>query len=197
MIADWRARWKQEDFPFVWVQLPNYREAPSAPCPADDIWPVIRESMSRALQTPRTGMTVNLDIGMAKNIHPVNKQEIGKRLSLWARANVYDEKIPWSGPVFDAVAFAGTQATVTFRHADNLRTTDGTPPKAFVVAGDDKMWTLADAKIQDGKVVVSHPGGMPVKSVRYAWANNPSVNLTNDSGLPAAPFRTDDWPVGN
>ncbi|WP_395745639.1 sialate O-acetylesterase [Prosthecobacter sp.] len=196
MIRDWRARWGAE-MPFAWVQLPNFQKRESAP-DAPSTWARLREAQTKALAVPNTGMTVNLDIGDADNIHPANKQEIGHRLALWARAKVYGEKIEWSGPVYESHVIQGSEVVIHLKHANGLKTTDGgMAVKGFAIADESKHWQWAEARIDGKTVVVSSPAVPKPVAVRYAWANNPEVNLVNGSGLPAAPFRTDDWPMDN
>lgn len=195
MVTDWRARWGQGDFPFAWVQLPNYMARKPDAVPADETWPVLRNSQTRSLALPNTGMTVNMDIGEANDIHPKNKQDIGKRLSLWARARVHGENIPWHGPVRESVRLEGDRAVVNFKATGGLKTTDGAAPKSFAIAGPDLVWKHADAKVEGDTVVLSHNELKSITAVRYAWANNPEVNLTDATGLPTAPFRTDSAPL--
>ncbi|MDZ4402338.1 sialate O-acetylesterase [Prosthecobacter sp.] len=196
MIRDWRTRWGNE-FSFAWVQLPNFLKRETEPRAAST-WARLREAQSKSLAVPNTGMTINLDIGEAGNIHPLNKQEIGRRLALWARAKVYGEKIPWSGPLYQSHAIKGNQVVIQFQHADGLKTADGSAAlKGFAMADATQKWQWAEARIEGGQVIVSHPGIQTPVAVRYAWANNPEVNLINGAGLPAGPFRTDDWPMDN
>lgn len=196
MIRDWRARWGAE-FPFAWVQLPNYLKRETAP-DAPSTWARLREAQTKTLSEPKTGMTVNLDIGDPGNIHPLNKQEIGRRLALWALAQVYGQKIVWSGPVYEGHEIKGSEVTIRFKHAAGLKTTDGTPAvKGFAIADETRHWQWAEARIQGDQVIVSHPAITKPQAVRYAWANNPEINLINAASLPAAPFRTDEWPMDN
>ncbi len=196
MIRDWRARWGAE-FPFAWVQLPNFQKREAEPA-APSTWARLREAQARALTVPNTGMTVNLDIGDAGNIHPTNKLQIGHRLALWARAKVYGEKILWSGPQYESHAIQGSEVVIQFKHAEGLKTTDsGAVVKGFAIADETQHWQWADARIKGQQVIVSHSGMQKPVAVRYAWANNPEVNLINAASLPAAPFRTDEWPMDN
>ncbi len=196
MIRDWRARWGAE-FPFAWVQLPNFQKREAAP-EAPATWARLREAQDKALATPHTGMTVNLDIGDAGNIHPTNKQEIGHRLALWARAKVYGEKLEWSGPRYESHVIQSGEIVIHLEHAEGLKTVDGgAAVKGFAVADESKHWQWAEARIQGKHVIVSLPAMAKPVAVRYAWANNPEVNLVNGSGLPVAPFRTDDWAMDN
>jgi len=191
MISDWRKRWGNE-FPFAWVQLVNFQDRKSDPG-APSKWALIRESMVKALATPKTGMTVNIDIGEAEDIHPKNKQEIGRRLALWALAKVYGQKIPYSGPLYSKHEIKGDKVVVSFTHSDKGLVAKDGELKAFAIAGADKKWVWANAKIEGGKVVISHPEIKQPTAVRYGWAQNPDCNLFNGAGLPASPFRTDSW----
>ncbi len=196
MIRDWRARWGAE-FPFVWVQLPNFLKREAEP-EAASTWARLREAQTKSLSVPNTGMTVNIDIGDAGNIHPTNKQQIGHRLALWARAKVYGEKIEWCGPQYESHVIEDNQVVIQFQHAGGLKTSDaGKILKGFAIADETKLWQWADARIDGKKVILSHSAVPKPVAVRYAWANNPEVNLVNGGGLPAAPFRTDDWPMDN
>lgn len=191
MISDWRARWGNE-FPFAWVQLVNF-QAKTNDAGAPSNWALMRESMVKALATPKTGMSVNIDIGDAEDIHPKNKQEIGRRLSLWALATVYGQKIPYSGPLYAGHKVNGEKVAVTFKHANKGLVAKDGDLKAFAIAGEDKKWVWANAKIEGDKVVLSHPDVKKPVAVRYGWAQNPDCNLFNGAGLPASPFRTDSW----
>lgn len=191
LISDWRQRWGSE-FPFAWVQLPNFQAHTTAPdAPAG--WASIRESMAKSLAIPNTGMSVNMDIGEAGNIHPKNKQEIGHRLALWARAKVYGEKIPYSGPLYAGYEIKGSEVILRFNHADGgLKQKEG-DLNSFAIAGADQKWHWAKSRVEGSAVVVSSPEVPAPAAVRYAWASNPDVVLFNGAGLPAGPFRTDDW----
>jgi hypothetical protein len=192
MIQDWRQRWNQGDFPFAWVQLPNFHKRTDDPsAPAD--WAVMRESMLHSLSVPKTGMAVGIDVGEPDNIHPKDKQTIGKRLSLWARAEVYGEKIPFSGPVLSNHKIIANEVALTFEHADGGLVAKDGELEGFAIAGADQKWVWAKARIAANQIIVSSPDVKTPVAVRYAWANNPNCNLYNGAGLPASPFRTDDW----
>lgn len=192
LIADWRARWGQGEFPFAWVQLANYRQVTNTPSPVSH-WARVREGMLKSLAVKNTGMAVAIDIGEADNIHPKNKQEVGRRLGLWARANVYREKVPFSGPIAVGHKISGSEMIVSFKHTDGgLVARDG-ELSGFVIAEADKRWHWAKARIEGERVVVSSPEVKSPVAVRYAWADNPKCNLYNGAGLPASPFRTDTW----
>ena len=193
LIADWRKRWGHE-FPFAWVQLPDF-DARTL-----EAWPLVREAMLKSLKVPKTGMAVALGLGDARDIHPKNKQEVGKRLATWALAEVYAPKAakggaPVSmGPLYSGHKISGKEMTVTFTQASGLLAKDG-ELKGFAIAGEDQQWKPATAKIVKNSVVVSSPEVAKPLAVRYAWASNPEFNLYNGAGLPASPFRTDDWPL--
>jgi sialate O-acetylesterase len=187
LIADWRARWGY-DFPFAWVQLPNFDGGEKRD------WPLAREAMLKTLKVKNTGMAITIDIGEAKNIHPKNKQEVGHRLGLWALGEVYGRKVAsTSGPLPDGHEIRGSDIVLRFTHADGGLVAKGGELKGFVIAGDDKHWVRANASIVDGTVVVSSSDVPKPAAVRYAWANDPDCNLYNGAGLPASPFRTDEW----
>lgn len=189
LVTAWRALWNEE-LPFAWVQLPNF----TAP---GEGWPRMREAMLKTLNLPKTGMAVTIDIGDAKNIHPTNKQEVGRRLSLWALGTIYGKPVPAiSGPLPESSSVAGDGITVTFRHADGgLKTKDGGPVRGFQIAGLDRHWKTASAHIEGNKVVVASAEVPSPVAVRYAWQDLPDFNLFNAADLPASPFRTDDWPA--
>ncbi|MFL6332571.1 MAG: sialate O-acetylesterase [Pyrinomonadaceae bacterium] len=194
MIRDWRAAWKQGDFPFYFVQLANWKARPQDSI--DSEWAELREAQTLTLKAaPNTGMAVTIDIGNPDDIHPRNKLDVGLRLAYWALADVYGMKnVEKSGPLYDAYKVEGDKVRVRFTHAGGLKTRDGAAPAGFYVAGADRKFVPAEARIEKGEVVVwSKEVPAPV-AVRYAWADNPSANLYNSDGLPASPFRTDDWP---
>lgn len=189
LVTSWRTLWADE-VPFAWVQLPNYRDSDS------ESWPRVRESMMKVLALPKTGMAVTLDIGDPKDIHPKNKQDVGKRLSFWALATVYGKTVPAiSGPLPSGHKVEGSAIRVALKHADGLKTRDGTPPRGLLIAGADKLWKKADGRIEGAELVVSSPEVATPAAVRYAWMENPDCNLVNGAGLPATSFRTDDWPA--
>jgi sialate O-acetylesterase len=193
MIRDWRAAWGAGDFPFYFVQLANWQPAKSEP--GDSEWAELREAQTMTLRVPRTGMAVTIDIGDPNDIHPRNKLDVGKRLAAWALAETYHQKIESSGPLYDSFSVKDDKIRVQFKHLDGgLRTSDGGPPKGFTIAGADHKFVWANASVEGDSVVVwSKDVARPV-AVRYAWADNPVSNLYNTAGLPASPFRTDDWP---
>jgi sialate O-acetylesterase len=194
MINDWRKQFGHE-FPFYWVQLANFT-APST-APGNSNWAELREAQSMTLSVPNSGQAVIIDIGEADDIHPRNKQDVGKRLARIALAKDYGKSIEYSGPTFRDLKIDGNQATINFDHATGLQamgSADGSL-KRFEIAGSDQKFVFADAKVVGESVVVSHPDVKEPVAVRYAWAHNPEgCNLYNGDGLPASPFRTDTWP---
>lgn len=189
LVTSWRALW-QDEVPFAWVQLPNYRDSEA------EGWPRMRESMAKVLALPKTGMAITIDVGDPKNIHPTDKQTVGARLAFWALGTVYGRKVPAiSGPLPAGHKVEGSSIRVSLRHAEGLKTRDGDAVRGFLIAGADKAWKKASARIDGGDVVVSSPEVAAPVAVRYAWLENPDCNLVNGAGLPASTFRTDDWPV--
>ena len=190
LINDWRSRWKKQ-FPFYYVQLANFTEVLDKP--AESTWAELREAQFQTLQVPKTGMAVAIDIGEAKDIHPKNKQDVGMRLALIARSKVYRENIAYYGPMYNGYKIQGDKIQVSFKHIERGLKAKSDTLKGFAIAGDDKEFYWAHAKIEGDKVLVwSDAVKMPV-AVRYGWANNPVCNLYNKAGLPASPFRTDTW----
>lgn len=184
LITDWRKLWGEE-LPFAWAQLPNYNMR------AGDGWPLIRESMLKTLSVPKTGMVISIDIGDPTDVHPKNKQEIGRRFSLWALGDVYGLKVAeTSGPLPAGNEILGDKIILSFTHADGLKAREG-KLKGFTIAGADKKFVPADAEIVNGKVVVSSGAVSAPVAARYAWHENPDCNLVNGADLPASPFRTD------
>jgi len=192
MIVDWRQHWGQGDFPFFFVQLANFRAR--AETPGESSWAELREAQSKTLDLPKTGQAVIIDIGEAKDIHPKNKQDVGKRLALAARAIAYGERLVYSGPTYRGMGREDNRLRLSFDHVGDGLVAKGGDLKGFAIAGEDKKWVWATAKIE-GKTVVAWSDAVkePV-AVRYGWAENPECTLYNAAGLPASPFRTDDWP---
>ena len=191
MIKDWRDRWGC-DFSFFMVQLANFTAQQTAP--VDATWAELREAQTRTLHLANTGMAVTIDIGDAFDIHPKNKQEVGRRLALVARAQTYGEKIPYSGPMYDTYRIEGNKIRIYFKHTNGgLKTKNNEVLKGFTISGVDRKFHWADAVIDGNSVVVSSPEVSFPIAVRYAWADNPICNLYNGANLPASPFRTDDW----
>jgi sialate O-acetylesterase len=196
MIKAWRERWHEGNFPFGIIQLPNYRDP--KPEPADEPWSHVREAQRRtALTTPNTGLIVTIDIGEAHDIHPKNKLDVARRMARWALVDVYERRMTKSGPMLRAARLADSKVILTFdQSGQGLRLRDGDSLDEFAIAGTDRQWHWARARIagRDRVEVWSETVPHPV-AVRYAFNNNPRhPNLTNETGLPATPFRTDDWP---
>lgn len=189
LIFDWREHWKLGDFPFYYVQLPNFEPANSAPSESD--WAELRQKQFNTLSVVNTGMAVTIGLGEWNDIHPVKKQEVGRRLALWARHFVYGESsLNYSGPLFKSIERKGDKLILSFTNVDGgLSTGDQEPLTYFSIAGKDKKYIWAKAKIEGGHVIVySSRVDNPVY-VRYAWADNPEgANLCNTDGLPASPF---------
>lgn len=195
MIKDWRQRWA-DDFSFYYVQLAAYR-APSTEPGIPDPWALCQDRMRRVLATtPKTGMAIANDVGEADDIHPKNKKDPGERLARWALAKDYGKEQVYSGPLFQTSEVKDDVIRVTFEQSGSgLKSRDGGPLKRFEIAGEDRVWKWAEAKI-DGpdSVLVSSPDVKSPVAVRFAWAANPEgANLVNSEGLPASVFRTDDW----
>lgn len=192
MIADWRQRWGQGEFPFGIVQLANYMARKSEP--GESAWAELREAQSMTAQQANNGLAVIIDIGDAKDIHPKNKQDVGKRLALWALAKVYGKDLVYSGPTYESMSIDGDKIRVKFGSVGGgLVARDADKLSGFAIAGEDHKFTWAEAKIDGDSVVVSSPEVTKPVAVRYGWADNPECNLYNKEGLPASPFRTDQW----
>jgi sialate O-acetylesterase len=193
MIQNWRNDWKQGDFPFYFVQLANFMAV--KPEPSDSGWAELREAQTMTLKLPHTGQAVIVDIGEAKDIHPKNKQDVGKRLALWALAKDYGKDVVCCSPMFKSMTCRGAELVVQFDHpGGGLMAKDGPVVKGFAVAGADRKFVWAETKIVGDTVVVSSPQVPQPLAVRYAWADNPVCNLYSKAGLPVCPFRSDDWP---
>ncbi len=193
MINNWRKDWGRGNFAFLIVQLANFMA--TKPEPGDSEWAELREAQLLTLALPNTGMAVTIDIGEANDIHPKNKQDVGKRLALWALAKTYGKNLVYSGPIYKSMKVGGNKIILEFNHVGGgLVAGGGEPLKGFAVAGTDRKFVWADAQIDGNSVVVSSDKVAEPVAVRYAWADNPVCNLYNKEGLPAGPFRTDDWP---
>ena len=186
MIEDWRRAWGVGDFPFLFVQLANFKTGPTSK------WPELREAQLQTLALRNTGMAVTIDIGNPTDIHPKNKQDVGKRLALAARA-LEGEKLEWSGPLFRQATPEGGAMRVWFNHVGGGLTVHGDSLKGFEVAGADGKFVEASARIDGATVVTSNPAVATPVYVRYAWADNPDATLYNADGLPASPFRSGAW----
>lgn len=183
LITDWRIRWGQPELPFAWVQLPNYG------APENRNWPAVRDAMLETLEQPHTGMAIALDIGDPRDIHPKNKQEIGRRLALWALHDVYGRDLVASGPIPIGTTLEGRSLVVRFRHADGGLELRGATV-GFETAGADGVWKPAEARVENDTLTLSSPDVALPHAARYAWSNNPTAVLFNKAGLPATPFRT-------
>lgn len=193
MIKNWRQKWNRGNFPFVYVQLANYLRTTDQP--GESNWARVREAQLKTLSLPNTAMAVTTDIGEWNDIHPLNKEDVGKRLALGARRVAYGEKkVVYSGPIYKAMKIKNGKATISFIHTGSGLVAKGGDLKYFAIAGADKKFVWANAKIEGNKVIVwSEQVAEPV-AVRYAWADNPGIaNLYNEEGLPASSFRTDNW----
>lgn len=216
LIEDWREKWNRQDLPFYFCQLANH--GPKEKEPADSNWAELREAQSLALKLPRTGQAVLIDLGEGEGIHPVRKKEVGERLADIALAKTYGKTIAFSGPVLESSAVEGGRVRLRFAHADGGLVARALPPthdlyipgnrtaplvrnspnselEGFAICGKDGKWVWADARIEGSDVVVWSDQVREPVAVRYAWADNPTANLYNGAGLPASPFRTDDFPA--
>ncbi|AXC10123.1 Sialic acid-specific 9-O-acetylesterase [Acidisarcina polymorpha] len=194
LIADWRRTFAQGDFPFYIAGLPAYR--PPSATPTDDTWAETRESHALAAATvPHTCLAVTIDTGDPDTIHPKDKAPVADRLARCALAEHYGKPIPDQGPTLVSSEIATSAILLRFSHADGGLVIRGNAPGAFQIAGADRKWIWADAHIVDGVVVVSSSLVQFPTQVRYAWQSNPNATLFNGIGLPASPFRTDDWPL--
>jgi sialate O-acetylesterase len=194
LIKDWRKGWGRGDFPFLFVQLPNFIAQPED-IQRGSTWAELREAQAMALAVPKTGMAVTIDIGEPKDIHPTNKQEVARRLAKIALSEVYKRKLEYTGPVFKSMKTEGSRAILSFDHISNgLILTNATNINGFTIAGADKVFYYAKAYFDGKSVVVYHEKVAHALSVRYAWTDNPEgLNFFNKEGYPAMPFRTDTW----
>lgn len=184
LVTDWRKRWGQGDFPFAWVQLPNF-------IGTGRDWPTVREAMLDSLAMPNTGMAITIDIGDPQDIHPKNKQDVGKRLATWALGTVYARDVTTSGPLVARHQIRGNEVIVSFNHANAGLTSRG-ELAGFEVADSSGKWHAARARIDGHQVIIASDDVRQPVAARYAWENNPKATLYNGAGLPASPFRTRD-----
>ena len=186
-------KWSDPSLPFYFVQLPNFGERVTDPGESD--WAELREAQAMALKLPNTGMATIIDLGEADNIHPKNKREVGRRLAIDALKNVYHASSELAvSPSAKTTLFRGNEIWVRFDAAGKgMRTTDDQPPRGFAIAGNDHKFHWADAKIRGEWLILSSQAVPVPAAVRYAWADNPDVNLVGSTGLPTTPFRSDDW----
>ena len=191
MINDWRSRWGYR-FPFYIVQLANFMARHDHP--TESAWAELREAQALTTNLDNTGVSCTIDIGMEKDIHPSNKQDVGHRLALIARAKTYGQNVEFSGPLYKSYEMMGHCIRIHFDHTTGgLKTNDGAPVTGFAIAGPDHVWHWATATIDGNSVIVSSDKVKFPVAVRYAWADNPACNLYNGANLPAFPFRTDCW----
>jgi sialate O-acetylesterase len=189
MITAWRAHFGQGDFPFYWVNLAAFRATYET---APDHWPRLREAQTQTLALPNTGQAIAIDLGDPDDIHPARKQEVGRRLALLARNRVYGIVCDDTGPTFAGATREGPALRVRFEHAGGLIAHDK-PVQSLEVAGADKKFYPATGKIERDTLLVSAPQVKEPVAVRYAWKNYCEANLYNGAGLPAVPFRSDNW----
>lgn len=216
LIRDWRRLWQREDLPFYWCQLASFKKKLDAP--AESAWAELREAQTKTLAVAHTGQALTLDVGEAGDIHPRNKEVPGRRLVGLALEEVYGRERQVRGPTFGSVAFGGGKAVVRFEDtaggleaapvpeihlvssmpyvtAPLVRNSPNSPLEGFAICGPDRVWHWADAVIDGDTVVVWNAEVPEPVAVRYAWADNPTANLWGKIGLPAVPFRTDDFPL--
>jgi sialate O-acetylesterase len=194
MIADWRSLFAQGDFPFYIVSLPAFTTRSPTPVDGDE-WTETRESQAiTAATVPNSCLAVTIDTGDPDNIHAKDKQPVGDRLALCALAKHYGKSVAYSGPTLDSVERLPDSIRLHFAHTDGGLVVKGDKLEEFSIAGDDRKWVWADARIDGDTVVVSSPSVLSPTQVRYAWQSNPAATLFNGAGLPAVPFRTDTWP---
>ena len=188
MIKNWRTDWNEKDMPFYFVQIAPYDYGDAIQSQ------VLRESQLLTLSTPHTGMAVTLDIGEENNIHPADKKSVGERLAFWALAKTYGKQIPYSGPLYKSMKIVGDKIVISFDHAGKgLSLREDALGTNLLIAGEDKNFFKAKAKIEGKQLVVYSADVKHPVAVRYAWSNTPNASLFNLEGLPASPFRTDDW----
>jgi sialate O-acetylesterase len=195
MIQSWRDEWKIGDFSFYWVQLADFRA--QKPDPEESDWAELREAQTMTLsRLPNSGQAVIIDLGEAQDIHPRNKQDVASRLARWALARDYGIDIAYQSPTYKAMEKAGNKIILTFDNVGaGLKAFDVAGPRGFAIAGSDRKFVWAEAKLDGKNKVEVWSSAVPDPvAVRYAWADNPDCNLYSREGLPVTPFRTDDWP---
>ncbi|MNX76734.1 hypothetical protein D3C86_1082490 [compost metagenome] len=195
LIKDWRANFKQPDLPFLIVQLPNYKKITELP-EVNSNWALLREAQEKSTLLPKVGLVVTIDLGVDDNIHPVSKAPLGERVALKAMQDVYKMNVVADGPVFKEMKLDGSKAVVSFNSADGLKLDKNAKRTNFMIAGADQKFVWAKARIEGETMVLWNENIVHPLAVRYAWADNPGDNyLVNGAGLPARPFRTDNWPI--
>jgi len=194
LIESWREKWGQGDFPFLFVQLANFMER--KPEPGNSDWAALREAQTMALSLPNTAMAVAIDIGDANDVHPKNKQEVGRRLALNALHIAYNKDTVFSGPLYISMNIVGDTIEISYSHVGSgLKILEENKLKGFAISGEDQVFKWANAEIVGESVYVWSNEIQNPKAVRYGWADNPECNLYNMEGLPASPFRTDSWDI--
>ena len=192
LIRTWRKKADGDTLPFLFVQLSAFLK-PQALQP-DSAWAYLRDAQKETLSLPDTGMAVSIDVGNPDDIHPKNKRPVGERLWRQAARQAYGHQdTVTSGPDFSGMDIKGDKVTLRFSNAEGLTTTEGNAPAGFIIAGEDKRFFLADAELDGETIILTNANVKKPVAVRYAWADYPVVNLVNGEGLPAVPFRTDNW----
>jgi sialate O-acetylesterase len=193
MIADWRKLFGQGNFPFYIVSLPAFMRHRDQP--VEEAWAEMREAQYLvARDVPNCGLAVTIDTGEADDIHPGEKKIVGERLALCALAHHYGKKIQYRGPTFKSVERLEGALKLRFDYVDGGLVVRGNKPEEFSIAGADRKWHWADARIEGDAIIVSSPMVPDPEAARYAWQGSPKATLYNGAGLPAVPFRTDNWP---
>jgi sialate O-acetylesterase len=193
MIGGWRAAFSRSDLPFLIVQLPSYGEV-SRTC-GDSSWAELREAQALARKLPNVELAITLDLPASNDLHPRGKRPVAQRLAALARATVYGEKVDAFGPRMSAVTIDGPRVRVRFEHAEGLAKATTRALRGFQLAGANRVWHFSSARIDGTEVIVTSDDVSKPVAVRYGWGDRPEVDLIDGSGLPAEPFRSDDWPL--
>lgn len=197
LINSWRAKWNLPEMPFYFVQLEGFDTAAhSYPGVTPDKWARLRQSQMATLSLTNTGMAVAADIGDPLQIHPRNKQDVGRRLALWALAECYGKNIAFSGPLYKSMKISGKEIILSFDCTNGGLMCKGGRLDGFIIAGKDRRFVKAQAEIVGNTIVVKSPEVTEPVAVRYGWTDDPHCTLYNEAQLPAAPFRTDSWESG-
>ena len=193
MINDWRKHWNEGNFPFYFVQLASYN-SDNGNSKNGSTWAELREAQTMTLSVPNTGMAVTTDIGESNDIHPKNKQDVGKRLAAIALHDIYKKEIVFSGPMYQSMKLESNKAKIYFTNTGSGLIAKNGELKGFEIAGADKQFYLAKAEIEGDHVVVYSDSVKNPVAVRFGWMDDAGAdNLFNKEGFPASPFRTDDW----